>query len=64
MDKEFQIAQFGLKDHQIAQLVNAIRDGLWADLGGVKFPECLRQIISRAVVTYLESQGLRRDYEL
>jgi hypothetical protein len=49
--------QPGLKDHQIAQLVNAVRDEV-----KVLVPhQCLRQVIADAVVRYLEEAGLRID---
>ena len=52
------IAVFGLKDHEIAELVNAIRDRLTDKIQGL--PGCTRQIISESVVDYLESKHLSR----
>ena len=50
----------GLKDHQIAQLVNAIRD----NPGGLpmfKGYRSLRQLIAQAIIKYLEGNNLRLD---
>ena len=47
----------GLKDHEIQELVNAVRD----EVQPIATAQCLRELISRAVVQYLEGKGLRRD---
>lgn len=49
----------GLKDHQIAQLTNAVRDELKSRIPGL--PECLRTLISGAMLDYLEANNLRID---
>jgi hypothetical protein len=51
----------GLKDHEIAELTNKIRDDLVTKLIGYSLPQCLRTIISQAVVSYLEEKNLRID---
>lgn len=51
----------GLKDNEIAQLVNKVRDDLVRKLVEYKLPQCLRTIISEAVVSYLEEKNLRID---
>lgn len=48
----------GLKDHEIAALVNAIRDRLEAHSPQ---PGCLRVLISTAVVAWLTEHGLKID---
>lgn len=50
--------QRGLKDHEIAQLVNAIRDRLEAHSPQ---PDCLRALISTTVVAWLADHGLKID---
>jgi len=47
----------GLKDHEIQELVTAIRDSM---LPVTQF-ECVRELISYTVTKYLESKGLRID---
>lgn len=47
----------GLKDHQIQQLVNAVRDAT----SPMVPHQCLREVISRTVTEYLEQNGLRID---
>lgn len=47
----------GLKDHQIAKLVNEIRD----ELKPICEFHCLRELIVRAVMRSLEEQDLRID---
>lgn len=49
----------GLKDHEIAKLVNAVRDELNARITGL--PQCLRELILGAVLKSLEDQGRRID---
>jgi len=48
-----------MKDHEIAILVNCIRDKLNERIPNL--PQCLRGLISEAVVDSLEKQGLRVD---
>lgn len=48
----------GLKDHEIAGLVNALRDNL---SDRFNLPQSLREIISRIVVRYLEKNNLKID---
>lgn len=49
-----------LKDHEIRDLVNTIRDNIsTAWLKNEKSPECLRELISGAVLEYLEQVKLR-----
>ncbi len=52
-----------MKDHQISILVNDIRDALNNRLIGVKLPQCIRTIISEAVVDSLIKQGLKIDHK-
>jgi len=47
----------GLKDHEISELVNAVRDAV----APVTQHQCSRELISRAVVNYLKSNGLKID---
>jgi hypothetical protein len=47
----------GLKDHQISELTNAIRDRLRPLIPH----QCLREMISSSMVEYLESKDLRID---
>lgn len=47
----------GLKDHQIQELVNAIRDKV-EPLTGIQWT---REVISKAVMEYLTDSGLRVD---
>ncbi len=47
----------GLKDHQIAALVNAVAE----ELRPLVPHECLRQVISQAATAHLEQNGLRLD---
>ena len=47
----------GLKDHQIQELVNAIRDATAPMIPH----QCLREVISSAALRYLEAKGLRID---
>lgn len=49
--------QTGLKDHQIQELVNELRDSIQA----VTKVQCTREIIHRVVVSYLERYDLRID---
>ena len=49
----------GLKDHEVQELINAVRDSVAAKLPNC--PQCLREIISGAIVPYLESKDLRID---
>ncbi len=47
----------GLKDHEIQELINAVRDATKPMIPH----QCLREVIARAVTTYLESKDLRID---
>lgn len=47
----------GLKDHEIAGLVNAVRDNLKAIIPH----QCLRELIHQSVTGYLEKNQLRID---
>jgi hypothetical protein len=47
----------GLKDHQIQELTNAIRDKLRPLIPH----QCLREMISSAALKYLEEKNLRID---
>jgi hypothetical protein len=47
----------GLKDNQIHQLVNAVRDATTPMIPH----QCLRGVIAAAVTKYLEQNGLRID---
>lgn len=49
----------GLKDHEIQELVNAIRDKIQP----LTTVQCLREMISSTVCEYLESKNLRIDKE-
>ena len=48
-----------MKDHQIAALVNRIRDALCAASPIFKLYGPLRGVISSAVVEYLSKEGLK-----
>ena len=50
-------ANNGLKDHEIAGLVNKLRD----DLKPYSVFQCLREVISSTTMKYLESIGKRID---
>ena len=47
----------GLKDHEIARVVNAVRD----ELKPLVQHQCLREMVSKAVVSELEVMGRRID---
>jgi hypothetical protein len=47
----------GLKDHEIQEMVNAIRDAL----GPMIRYQCLREVISTAAIKYLTEKDLRID---
>lgn len=47
----------GLKDNEIAELVNAIRDAV----APITKHQCLRELVSKATVNYLKSEGLKID---
>ena len=47
----------GLKDHEIQELVNVIRD----EVEGYEETQALREVISGATIRYLESKNLRID---
>lgn len=50
-----------MKDHQIALLVNDVVKEINTRLIGYQLPQCLRGIVSRAVVKNLIDQGLKED---
>lgn len=52
----------GLKDHQIAQLVNAVRDHLQDHSIVLKNYGPLRCLIATAVMNYLLKEGLALDH--
>jgi len=48
-----------MKDHEIAGLVNALRDELFSRFPVL--PQCLREIIRNVVINFLEKEGLKKD---
>ena len=50
----------GLKDHHIAQLATAITNELKNGLM-MALPQCFRAMVSRAIVDYLEKNGLIKN---
>lgn len=47
----------GIKDHEISELINSIRDAVTP----ITSHQCLRELIHKAAIGYLESNGLRID---
>ena len=50
---------YGLKDHEIALLVNAVTAKLRSRFSAL--PQCLREIVRESVIDELERQQLRID---
>jgi hypothetical protein len=51
----------GLKDHEVRQLVNDIKNGLIYSFPGITFPESLRVVVSRLVIDSLNNMNRRKD---
>ena len=51
----------GLKDHEIRELTNDVRDDMTCKMFHVKFPQCLREIISKAINDSLAKMDARTD---
>lgn len=63
-DRPYPVASRGLKNHEIAKLVNKVRDEINAAYGQyMQIPQSLRGVISGAVVQSLNEQNLLIDKE-
>ncbi len=51
----------GLKDHEIAMLVNHVTKQLNIKLAKARLPGCLRVLVSEAIVDFLKENNLKID---